>query len=101
MVDRASLLSSVGVGVAIVGSAIGDQLLALAGPLLALAVSVWTEYRSRRSDHREEMERAGTCARAEYYLHRAMRAEADLVRMRAEPTAVTPPFAPGEAATDA
>ena len=101
MTDRSSLFSSACVGIAIVGSAIGDQLVSLAGPLLALAISVWTEYRTKRADQRSNEERRHLRDKAEFYLRRAARAEAELARLRSEPAAVTPPFPPGEAAADA
>lgn len=43
--DRSTILSSAAVGVSVVGSVVGDHLLSLLGPLLALAVHCWTESR--------------------------------------------------------
>jgi hypothetical protein len=45
MSDRSTIFSSAAVGVSVIGSALGDQLLNLAGPVLALLVHCWTEWR--------------------------------------------------------
>jgi hypothetical protein len=54
MSDRSTILSSGAVGLSVIGSVIGDQILNLAGPLLALAVHCWTE--SRKGNYQKRID---------------------------------------------
>jgi hypothetical protein len=56
MQDRQSALSSAAVGVAIIGAAVPDLFLQVIGPLLALAVHLWTERTARRLDGAKDLE---------------------------------------------
>jgi hypothetical protein len=100
--DRNSLLSSASVGVAIIGSAIGDQLLSLAGPVLALLVHIWTQQREKR-DYRKLRFRLDFAEASNLALKRKLylaTKELEHYRQPVSPV-ITPPFPPGEACSDA
>jgi hypothetical protein len=110
MPDRNSLLSSASVGVAIIGSAIGDQLLSLAGPVLALLVHIWTEQSRKKAIATDDPIRQLEKENLRFWRQAAVdwqaRCEAaarelERFRKQSEPVAITPPFPPGEASTDA
>lgn len=90
-----------GVTLAAIGTAAGDYALQLAGLVVTLIVAYWN-LRSKKFDGdalKLEVERQRS--RADFYMRKAALAQTELVRLRSQPTAVSPPFPPGEAAADA
>lgn len=84
------------------GSAVSAQILTVLGPLLALAVHEYTEYRERGRKHADSELR--------YWKRRAKELGDEVIELRRAvvpirvadlPVAIGPPFLPGEAAADA
>lgn len=89
-----------GVTLAAVGTAIGDYFLQGLGLIVTLLVAYWNSRAKQTVDQRAQAELKHERDRADFYLRKAARAEAELVTLRALPAAITPPFPPGEACSD-
>ena len=65
---------------------------------MTLIVAYWNSRSKKFDGEALRLEVAHQRDRADYYLRKARRAETELTRLRSLPTAVSPPYPPGEAA---
>jgi hypothetical protein len=84
--EHSAALSSVGVGVAVVGSVLHDYVLQVAGILIPLLVHLWTEQRLRKAAKNDDREMRYWRAQARALQHRI-----DGLTSRVEAVSTHPP----------
>jgi hypothetical protein len=100
MSQSAHEVNFAGVTLAAVGTAVNDYALQFAGLLVTLLVAYWNSRAKKFDGAALQVEVLHQRDRADYYLRKCARQEAELLQLRPLPTAVSPPFPPGEACSD-
>jgi hypothetical protein len=109
MTDRNGAISTTGVVFAAVGAAVQDYALQILGLLVTVLVHMWTERNKRAAAQQDdsELKRWRRKSRSQQHLIDSMQRRLDRAAAAGyrepweAPVAITPPFPPGEACSDA